>query len=76
MGISIAPESQAIVYNNIRVEGVGWMPSENGLLPPYYVARSTIHALGRNRQKNCLQKQWRSGASDANLTAAAQPTEL
>ncbi len=27
-------------------------------------------------KKNCLQKQWRSSASDANLTAAAQPTVL
>ena len=40
--ISIAPESQSIVYNHIRVEGVGWMPSANGLLSPYYAARSTF----------------------------------
>ena len=34
VGISIAPESQAIIFNNIRFEGVGWMHSTNGLLPP------------------------------------------
>jgi len=54
--ISIAPESQSIVCNHMRVEGVGWMQSANGLLSPYYVARSTIHALGTNRQKNCASK--------------------